>query len=175
MAIYQCYDYLNQYKEISVTESSDTALSAKLIAENKTQGVAAIASKLAAETYGLDIVAGDIETSKVNYTRFFIISREGQYSSIGNANKASIYLRVSHQEGSLLKALQIVADHNINISKLQSFPVTGEFSSYYFHLDLEFDHISHYESCIDQLKSVTKGLEELGIYTKASIHDHQTV
>jgi len=175
MAIYQCYDFLNQHKHISVKESSDTALSAKDILENNRKGVAGIASRLAAETYGLEIIAGDIETSKVNYTRFFIISREGQYSSIGNANKASIYLRVSHEQGSLLQVLQVVSEHNINISKLQSFPVTGEFHNYYFHLDLEFDHISQYEACIDQLKPVSKGLEELGIYTKASIHDYQAV
>lgn len=175
MAIYQCYDFLNANKHISITESADTALSAKLISEQRLTGVAAIASQLAAVTYGLEVLAPHIETSKVNYTRFFVISREPQYASLGNANKASIYLRVSHQQGSLLRVLEAIAAYNINISKLQSFPVMGELSTYYFHLDLEFDHISQYENCIEQLKGVTVGLEELGIYTKASIHDHQAV
>ena len=175
MAIYQCHDFLSKNRHISVVESADTALSASKVGSEQIKGVAAIGSRLAASTYGLEILAEDIETSKVNYTRFFVISREGQYTSLGLSNKASIYLRVPHQHGSLLKVLEVIANHNINISKLQSFPVTGEFNTYYFHLDLEFDHISQYENSIDELKHVTIGLEELGIYTKASIHDHQTV
>ncbi|MEL6123041.1 MAG: prephenate dehydratase [Bacteroidota bacterium] len=175
MAIYQCYDFLNQHKHIGVVESADTALSAQRVAEQGLSAVAAIASRLAAKEYGLEILASDIETSKANYTRFFIISREAQYASLGNANKASIYLRVPHQHGSLLKVLQVISDDNINLSKLQSFPVTGELNNYYFHLDLEFEHISQYENCIDQLKSLTTGLEELGVYTKAAIYDHQHV
>lgn len=172
MAIYQCQDFLNAHPHISVVETEDTALSAKIISQNKLRGVAAIAGKLASTLYKLDIIAHGIETSKVNYTRFVIISREGQYTSLGHANKASIYLRVSHKKGSLLKAIQAIADNDINLSKLQSYPVLGELNAYYFHMDLEFERISQYESCLDQLKKVSTHLDELGIYTKAHIHDH---
>ena len=175
MAIYQCQEFLRQYPHIKISESEDTALSAAHIERDKKQGIAAIAGKTAASVYDLDIIKGEIETSKVNYTRFIIISREGEYTSLGNANKASIYLRVSHKHGSLLKVLHYIAEHNINISKLQSFPVVGEMNNYYFHLDLEFDHIQQYENCIEEVRKVSIGLEELGIYTKASIHDYQTV
>lgn len=175
MAIYQCYDFFDSHQEISLVETEDTALAAKDIAMSKTIGVGAIAGKLAAELYGLEIVADSIETSKVNYTRFVIVSRHGEYSSLGGADKASIYLRVSHEKGSLLKVIQKIADHNINISKLQSFPVLGEIDTYYFHLDLEFEHISQYENCLDELRNVSFDLDELGIYKKATIHDHQTV
>jgi len=175
MAIYQCQDFLRKYPSVKVSESEDTALSAMRINDGKLNGHAAIASKLAAERYSLKILAGDIESSKVNYTRFIVISREGEYTSLGNADKASIYLRVPHQKGSLLKVIQCISDHNVNISKLQSFPVLGEFNTYYFHLDLEFDHIQQYENCIDEVKKVSQDLEELGIYKKASIHDHQYV
>ncbi len=175
MAIYQCLDYFKSYPDISLVESEDTALSAAKIAEGNIKNRAAIASRLAAQEYGLEILAEEIESSKVNYTRFVIVSREGEYSSMGNANKASIYLRVSHNKGSLLKVLQKIADHNINISKLQSFPVLGKMTEYYFHLDLEFDHITQYEDCIEEVKRVSFGLDELGIYTKASVHDHQPV
>jgi len=175
MAIYQCQDFISQHTSIKVSESEDTALSAKRIAEENKMGYAAIASRLAAEKYNLEIIATDIETSKVNYTRFIVISREGEYTSLGNANKASVYLRVPHQQGSLLKVIQCIADHNINISKLQSFPVMGEINTYYFHLDLEFDHIQQYENCMDEVRKVSHGLEELGIYKKASIHDHQYI
>lgn len=175
MAIYQCTDFFNQHRHISLVESADTALSAQKVAEEKLKGVGAIASQLAASTYDLEIVASDIETSKVNYTRFIIISRQAEYSSLGNANKASIYFRVPHSHGSLLKVIQHISNHRINISKLQSFPVMGEMNTYYFHLDLEFDQIGQYENCMEDLKTVTTSLEELGVYTKAIIHDHQAV
>jgi len=112
MAIYQCTDYFRGHKHISLREAEDTALSAKKIAEEELLGVGAIASRIAAKTYGLEILAEDIETSKVNYTRFIIISRQAEYSSLGNANKASIYLRVPHQHGSLLKVMQKISDHS---------------------------------------------------------------
>lgn len=175
MALYQCLEFLNQYPQINNIEAEDTALVAQHIAEDNLLGVAAIGSKLAAELYGLKILASEIETSKVNYTRFIVISREAEYSSLGNADKASIYLRVSHQKGSLLKVLEKIANHNINISKLQSFPVLGKMNEYYFHLDLEFDHISQYEVCIEELRDVSFGLDELGIYKKAVIYDHQPI
>ena len=175
MAIYQCYDFLNQYEHIHLTEAADTAIVAQQIKENNLTGVAAIGSKLAAEIYGLNIIAEGIETSKVNYTRFIIISRDGEYTSLGNADKASIYLRVPHAHGSLLKVIEKIAQHGINISKLQSFPVLGELSQYYFHLDLEFDDISRYENCLEDLKAVSHGLDELGIYKKATTYDYQSI
>ena len=175
MAIYQCYDFLNQYSHLHMTEAEDTALVARNIKENNLKGTAAIGSSLAAELYGLNVIAAGIETSKVNYTRFVIISREGEYTSLGNADKASIYLRVPHDQGSLLKVIEKIAEYNINISKLQSFPVLGKLNEYYFHLDLEFADIAQYENCVEELKDVSRDLDELGIYKKATIYDHQAV
>ena len=175
MALYQCLDYMNQLPHIELIESADTALTAQEISEQKLAGIAAIGSRLAAEIYGLDILAAEIETSKVNYTRFVIVSRQPEYTSLGSADKASIYLRVSHEHGSLLKVIQAIADHKINISKLQSFPVLGLLSTYYFHLDLEFEDIKQYENCIDSIKKVSTHFDELGIYKKAHIYDHQPI
>ncbi len=175
MALYQVTQFFQEHRHISLSESVDTALSAKKIRDENLMGVGAIASRIAADVYDLDIIAADIETSKVNYTRFVIISRQPEYNSLGNADKASIYLRVPHHQGSLLKVLEKISDHRINISKLQSFPVMGEFNTYYFHLDLEFDSFEQYEKCIEEVRDVSTDLEELGVYKKAVIHDHQTV
>ena len=175
MALNQCIEYLNSYDHFRLIECPDTAQSAKEIRTNLTQGRAAIASSTAAELYNLEILSPGIETSKSNYTRFFIISKESQFSSIGNADKASIYLRVSDRSGQLLKVLEAIADQNINISKLQSYPVLNEISQYYFHLDLEFDHLTQYENAIEEIKGITIALDELGIYKKATIHDSVTI
>lgn len=171
MALNQCLDFLKAHPRIKLVETSDTALSAKLIRDNGAKGKAAIASETAAELYELEILKEGIETSDVNYTRFFIVSKESEYSSIGNADKASIYLRVADKSGSLLKVLEAIAAQNINISKLQSYPVLNEISQYYFHLDLEFEHFTQYEAVIEELKGLTTALDELGIYKRAAIYD----
>jgi prephenate dehydratase len=175
MALNQCLDFLSQYPHIKLVETSDTAFSAKQISENKEFGKAAIASETAADLYGLEILAKGIETTDVNYTRFFIVSKESEYSSIGNADKASIYLRVPDKTGCLLRVLEVIAAQNINISKLQSYPVLNEISQYYFHLDLEFEHFTQYESVIEDLKGLTIALDELGIYKKATIYDSAAI
>ena len=73
MAIYQCYDFLNSLPNVKLVEKDDTAGSVKEIKEKNLQGKAAIASSLAAEIYGMEILAPSIETNKKNYTRFLII------------------------------------------------------------------------------------------------------
>lgn len=175
MAINQCLDFFKPYPHIKLVETSDTALSAMRISDLKIKGRGAIASQTAAELYDLEVIGKGIETSKMNYTRFFIISKESEYSSIGNADKASIYLRVPDKSGCLLKVLNAISAQNINISKLQSYPVLNEMSQYYFHLDLEFDHFTQYEAVIEELKGVTIALDELGIYKKATVYDSTRV
>lgn len=169
MALNQCLDFLRMYPHIRLVEKEDTALSAKNILDKNLLEVAAIASETAAEIYGLEILAPSIETSKINYTRFFIAQDSTQALSLSDFNKASIYLRVPHQKGSLVQVLQMVSDHNINLSKLQSYPVLGEVNTYYFHLDLEFDDIDDYENCIDELQEVTSMIEVIGLYKKDEI------
>jgi len=166
MALNQCLDFLREYPHIRLVEKEDTAQSAHNIIVKKMQGVAAIASETAANIYDLNILAKGIETSKVNYTRFFIAQDSTQPLSLSDFDKATIYLRVPHQKGSLVKVLQIVSRHNINLSKLQSYPVLGEVNTYYFHLDLEFDDLDDYENCIDDLQEVTTMIEVIGLYKR---------
>jgi len=175
MAINQCLEFFKQYPHIKLVESHDTALSAKLVSENKLQGHAAIASRTAAQLYGLEILNPSIETSKINYTRFFIIQKNEGVVDSNEINKASIYLRVLDKPGCLLKVLQIIEDQKTNISKLQSYPVLGKVSEYFFHLDLEFAHYEQYKHIMDRLQDVTMELKELGAYKKASVYDHQSI
>ena len=175
MAINQCLEFFKQYPHIKLVESHDTALSAKQISENKLGGVGAIASRTAAEIYGLEILGSSIETSKINYTRFFIIQKNEGVLIPSDINKASIYLRVLDQPGCLLKVLKIIEDQNTNISKLQSYPVLGKVSEYFFHLDLEFSQYEQYQYIMEGLEGVTMELKELGTYKKASVYDHQSI
>jgi len=176
MAINQCLEYFVQYPEIKLVKSEDTALAARQISEKAALGIGAIASESAAQIYGLDILGKGIETSKENYTRFFIIQGKNQKCEFDPLyNKASIYIRVQDRPGCLLKAMDIIAEHHINISKLQSYPVLGVLNEYYFYLDLEFAEAGQYEAVMELLPAVTSQLRELGTYQKASIYDHQAI
>jgi prephenate dehydratase len=171
MAINQCLDYLATYPDIKRMESKDTALSALRVAEKGNKSSACIASMIAAEMYGLDILAEGIETNKMNYTRFFVISRTKELYDSRKANKVSAYIRIPDRKGQLLKVLQKIEDHNLNLSKLQSFPVLGAFREYFFHMDIEFDHLDQYFNLKDDILEVTKEYEELGIYARADVSD----
>src|SRR6476469_168736 len=87
MALQQCYDFLDKYKW-KLVETEDTALSAKHVHQHKSKHIAAIASKLAAELFDLEVLAPGIHTLKNNYTRFLILKREETAQKIDGADKA---------------------------------------------------------------------------------------
>jgi len=163
MALQQCYDFLDKYKW-KLVETDDTALSAKHINQHKSKHIAAIASKLAAELYSLDVLAPAIQTMKNNYTRFLILQREGVLSTITNANKASVNFVTDHSKGSLARVLTKIAEGGINLSKLQSFPIPGSDFKYSFHADMEFETIDQFHKVIEEIKPSTVELKIYGIY-----------
>lgn len=165
MAILQCRHFFRQHPHIKLVETEDTALSARHISENKEEGVAAIAAERAAELFQLEIIAPHIETVHNNYTRFIILDRLANQLKPGH-NKASLYFGVSHEPGSLAKALQKVADEGVNLTKIQSFPVIEKEWHYYFHLDIEFNSQYAFEAAMEGLKAHTEKLRVLGIYRK---------
>lgn len=167
MAINQCRHFLAKYPHIKMVDAEDTALSAKLVSEKKWKGVGAIASKSAAKIYNLEVLQQGIEDNKQNYTRFFIIQKAKSNQTEGT--KASICIRLIHEKGSLLNVLQLINNNDINLSKLQSFPIMGKLTEYFFHMDLEFDEIEQYQECKKKLESTCLEVQELGIYKKANV------
>ena len=172
MAIQQCHDFLNPLRrnDVKLIDSEDTALSAKRISENKLKGIAAIASELAAEKYGLKILAKGIETNKRNYTRFLVVSNEADYKTHTqdkNINKATISFNLPNEQGSLSKVLSVLAFYNINLSKIQSLPVVGKEWEYMFYADLLFDGYKKYTLSLDAIRPLTTDLSNLGEYENA--------
>ncbi len=166
MALQQCYDFLDRHKW-KLVESDDTALSAKHVAIYKSKRIAAIASSLAAEIYGLKVIAPKIQTLKKNYTRFLVLQRpEDCRSAPQQANKASINFQTIHKQGALARVLEVIAIHNVNLSKLQSFPIPGSAFKYQFHADMEFESISDFENVIEKLNPLTEAIKIYGIYNK---------
>src|SRR5204863_7173278 len=108
MALQQCYDFLDKHKW-KLVETDDTALSAKHVHQHKSKHIAAIASKLAAELYSLEVIAPNIHTLKNNYTRFLILKREETVLEINDADKASVSFHTDHSRGSLARVLTEIA------------------------------------------------------------------
>jgi prephenate dehydratase len=165
MALQQCYDFLDKYKW-KLVETDDTALSAKHVHQHKSKHIAAIASKLAADLFDLQIIAPNIHTLKNNYTRFLILYRQDIIKPVENADKASLNFHTDHSKGSLAKVLSKIAEGGINLSKLQSFPIPGSDFQYSFHVDMEFDTLDQFYEVIAEIKRLTVALDIYGVYKK---------
>ena len=165
MALQQCYDFLDKHKW-KLVETEDTALSAKHVHQHKSKHIAAIASKLAAELFQLEILAPGIQTMKNNYTRFLMLQRQDVAQTVADANKASVNFHTDHSRGSLAKVLTKIAEGGINLSKLQSFPIPGSDFKYSFHADMEFDSINQFETVIDQIRPLTEEVKIYGVYRR---------
>ncbi len=165
MAILQCQEFFDRYPNIRLIESVDTAMSAQEIREKELKGIGAIASELAAKMYDLEILAAGIETNPTNYTRFLVVSENGNHDIDGTKpNKSSIYFTLSHRIGSLSKILSILSFYNMNLTKIQSLPVIGKEWEYAFYVDLIFDDLDLYRQAYHAIGPFTGELGELGIY-----------
>jgi prephenate dehydratase len=164
MALLQCMDFLEKHPHFKLVESEDTALSAKHLHLRKSKHQAAIAGKLAAELYNLEVLVPNIHTMKNNYTRFLVLKHQKDAAEVEAADKASVKFHTDHSRGSLAKALAIIADAGINLSKLQSMPIPGTDFKYSFHADMEFDDRSQFDKMMAKLAKATEDVTVFGIY-----------
>lgn len=165
MALQQCLDFLDKHNW-KLVETEDTALSAKRLSKTHSKHHAAIASKLAADLFNLDVLAPNIHTMKKNYTRFLVVQRDDVAQQVEGADKASIHFHTDHSKGSLARVLSAIAGNDINLSKLQSFPIPGSDWRYAFHADLEFNTAVQFEKAMKDIGSLTEALTIYGIYKK---------
>lgn len=163
-ALSQCSSFLQKLKNCEIIPIYDTAGSAMKISREKDPLAAAIASKLAAQLYNLEIIAEKLEDYPNNQTRFIIISKKGERSYHKNS-KTSIVFTTLHQPGALYKVLKIFNDYGINLTKLESRPHKTEPWRYYFYLDFEgHTRDKIIKEAMDELKEQTNFLKVLGSY-----------
>lgn len=171
MAIAQCKRFFSQYPNIKLVASMDTAESTKQISNRKLSNIGSIASKLAADMYGMKILSQGIETNKHNFTRFIILDHFMNAPNIEDFNKASISFALNHEIGSLYKTLKVLSDNGANLTKIQSTPITGRPWEYLFFADFLLDNNEHFNSIIQGLSLTTKGLKILGKYKSGEHYD----
>ena len=168
MALQQCSDFLEVHPHLQQLEWYDTAESAREIAEKKEEGIAAIASDLAAKTYQLEILAANIENLASNYTRFFVLAKKDEVET-RTGNKASVIFQLRHEVGALADALQIFKENRLNLTLIQSVPIPGRPNEYRFQVDVEWLENSDFEQAVIQAKNKMREFQILGIYRKAQI------
>ncbi|MGB5242653.1 MAG: prephenate dehydratase [Lutimonas sp.] len=176
MALLQCNKFFRAYPNIKLIEEKDTAEVAQRIQKQQIKGVAAIASKYAAELYDLEILEDDIQTIKKNGTRFFILKRsfdspdhESKYEGI--KNKASLKFITKHKTGSLAEVLDIFAKHEISLTKIQSMPIIDKQWTYAFFIDLLIDDYKLYENAVHLIRKKVVDLKIFGEYQQNRKND----
>jgi prephenate dehydratase len=167
MALMQCEEFLDSLPGVKIVEHDDTALAAKEIRELELKGTATVCSRLAAEMYGLEILAHGIETNKRNFTRFFILAGEEMLPEVqknNHINKSSLVFVLPHSEGSLSKVLSVFSFYGINLTRIQSLPIIGSEWEYQFYIDLTFTDYQRYRQSIDAITPLISKLKVLGEY-----------
>jgi prephenate dehydratase len=164
-ALAQCNDFLKAHN-IKALPRIDTAKSCEKIVLEQDKTKAAIASKLAAKIYGLDILAANIENADNNTTRFLVMQKEQEIpQDDGGRFITSILFVTKHIPAALYKVLGGFATNGINISKLESYLLNGKFFSAQFYIEVE----QHIESkalqyALDELKFFSDDYRILGCY-----------
>jgi len=167
MAINQTRAFFeNRCPWIKMVESDDTAKSAADIAKEGLKGVGAVASELAAELFGLEILARQIETHRENFTRFLILDDSIRVPK-SEVDKASLCFTLPHKPGSLAHILTILSFYDMNLTRIQSLPIPGRTWQYFFYADIKFESHERYAQALTAIRPLIEDLDILGEYVSA--------
>ena len=166
MAINQTREFFKSWPQIRLVESEDTAKSAAQVAREGLKGIGAVASKLAAELYGLEILAPGIETYKQNFTRFLIMDDSLSVPE-DQIDKASLCFTLPHTPGSLAHILTILSFYEMNLTRIQSLPIPGREWQYFFYVDIKFSTYARYQQAIAAVRPLIDEFQVLGEYKSA--------
>ncbi|HEY8176547.1 MAG TPA: prephenate dehydratase [Gemmatimonadaceae bacterium] len=167
VALAQCTIFLARYPRIEVRAATDTARAAREVAEAGDARRAAIAGRPAATRYGLRVLADGIEDRPDNQTRFLAVTRAPAVLAPGTRARTSLIFTTANDPGALVRALVPLAEHKLNLSKLESRP-TGEPWTYRFFADVEHaaGDAAH-DRALEEMCKATRTLRILGTYARA--------
>ena len=170
VALSQCRRFLGEFKQAGTVPFYDTAGSVKHLMEGGLRDTAGIAPELAAMEYGAEIVVSGVEDHAENYTRFHLVRREGAGStglSAADINKMSLAFAIEHRPGTLVAALQLLAQTGVDLTKIESRPVPGSPWEYVFYVDVRFDSPGKAEQALAALREHCRMVKVLGRYRAA--------
>lgn len=167
-AIAQCDDFLQGLPGVQIVPSANTAISARDVARKGDPAYAAIASVEAADEYGLEVLCRNIQTSKHNTTRFFILSKYP--IPLTSPNKATVVFTVNNQVGALVEVLASFARSGLNMSRIESRPLPETTFQYFFSADFEGEmDAAHLRTAMEAARPCTCDLRLLGVYGKGTL------
>lgn len=163
-ALNQCSAFINELG-LKVNVCKNTAEAAKLVAESGRTDIAAIGSKDCADIYGLRVLSGNIQNTQNNYTRFICISKKPEIYP--GAKKTSLMLTVEHKPGSLYNIIARFAARGLNLTKLESRPISGSNFEFMFYFDIDASVYSpELREIIADLENSCETFTYLGSYTE---------
>jgi prephenate dehydratase len=169
VALSQCRRFLASHPELEVIPFYDTAGSVKHVMEAGLRDVAGIAPMLAATEYGAEVVVAGVEDHAENYTRFYLVRADGATLEAGVAgeNKMSLAFAIENRPGTLVTALQRLAEAGVDLTKIESRPVPGSPWEYVFYVDVRFDSMAEAEAALGALREHSRMVKVLGRYRAA--------
>ena len=170
MALAQCERFFAAHPQWKRLPAEDTAGSVREALSAGDKSRAAIAGRRAAEYYRATILAEHIQDNAENFTRFVLLVPEKEAASwlTGEARKTSLAVRLAHQPGSLLSALEPFAKHGVNLLKIESRPIHGHPWEYQFFIDVEAEDAANLDHALAEVRQATSELRVLGRYKAAS-------
>jgi prephenate dehydratase len=164
-ALGQCRAFISQHK-LKAVIAADTAGAARHIAETGDKTRAALAPRLAADIYGLDVLATNVEDVAHNTTRFVILSREDKRAPLGNGLVVTTFVfRVRNLPAALYKALGGFATNGVNMTKLESYMLEGNFFATMFYADVEgHPEEQSVQFALEELQFFSREFKILGVY-----------
>jgi prephenate dehydratase len=172
VATAQCRSFLRkELAHVTVADTNSTAEAARLVAESKDATIGVIGTALAAQIYGLEILASDIEDHPENETRFNVLARNVIPPRTGHDKTSIVVFQRADAPGSLLAILQEFAARGINLTNLHSRPTKRGLGDYCFFIDME-GHVADelVADCLRELKSKQTDVKYLGSYPAAGAH-----
>ena len=168
VALSQCRRFLAAHPELEVVPFYDTAGSVKHVVAAGLRDAAGIAPELAARVYGAEVLVLGIEDHAENFTRFHLLRREdADVVSVAGADKMSLAFAIEHRPGTLVAALQRLADAGVNLTKIESRPVPGSPWEYVFYVDVRFETAAKAEAALGALREHCRMIKVLGRYRAA--------
>lgn len=168
MALLQCKQFFAKHHHIQQYDDTDTAAVAMKIAAEKIPRQAAIASEIAAEIYGLEIIAKDIQTIKDNFTRFIILEQK-KSTPTQIPNKASFKVTIHNKKGGLAQLLTMLSVKGLDLSKIQSIPVIEKPWEYSFFIDAQFTDYKQFEEAMKLVNQDFGQVKIVGEYTSKKL------
>jgi prephenate dehydratase len=172
VALSQCRRYLAAHPEFEVVPFYDTAGSVKHLMQAGLRDTAGIAPELAARVYGAEVLVAGVEDHAENYTRFHLLRKEGAAGDdgggdLGEVDKMSLAFAIEHRPGTLVAALERLANAGVNLTKIESRPVPGSPWEYVFYVDVRFDSPAMVEAALGALRGHCRMVKVLGRYLAA--------